>query len=69
MESITNSEMGRSRPLLMVADVSCDIGGSVEFLLQSTTLDQPFFVYDPLTRKAYDDLGMMWYFEEGGVVL
>ena len=35
------------RPKLqMVADVSCDIGGSVEFLAKSTYIEEPFFRYD-----------------------
>jgi alpha-aminoadipic semialdehyde synthase len=38
-------EEGRSR-LLVVGDVSCDIGGSVEFLAQDTQIEQPFFLYD-----------------------
>jgi alpha-aminoadipic semialdehyde synthase len=51
-------ELETKRPgqFKMVADISCDIKGSVEFLLRSTTLDQPFFVYDPITRKAFDDI-------------
>jgi alpha-aminoadipic semialdehyde synthase len=35
----------RSR-LLVVGDISCDIGGSVEFLAQDTQIEQPFFLYD-----------------------
>lgn len=32
--------------LQMVADVSCDIGGSIEFLTKSTHIEDPFFRYD-----------------------
>ncbi|CAM9112087.1 unnamed protein product, partial [Phaeothamnion confervicola] len=38
---------GRSR-LLAVADITCDVGGSVEFLDRCTTVQRPFFLYDPL---------------------
>ncbi|ORY48201.1 hypothetical protein BCR33DRAFT_757622 [Rhizoclosmatium globosum] len=41
---------GRLR-LLQLADISCDIGGSFEFMSHSTTIDSPFFTYDPFTGK------------------
>ena len=37
---------GREPKLQMVSDVSCDIGGSVEFLMKSTHIEAPFFRYD-----------------------
>jgi hypothetical protein len=37
--------------LLVVSDISCDVGGSIEFLDRSTTIDRPFFNYDPITGK------------------
>ncbi|KAJ3128077.1 hypothetical protein HK100_009383, partial [Physocladia obscura] len=40
--------------LLQIADVSCDIGGSFEFMDRSTTIDAPFFQYDPFTGKTHD---------------
>ena len=52
-EELEKKQAGR---FVMVADVTCDIGGSVEYLLRSTTLDQPFFIYDPITRKAFDEI-------------
>lgn len=55
---------GRSR-LLVVGDVSCDIGGSVEFLAQDTQIEQPFFLYDfeqggvaPYSLGNMDDAGL-----------
>ena len=37
---------GKEPKLQMVADVSCDIGGSVEFLMKSTHIEAPYFRYD-----------------------
>lgn len=45
-----------NKKLLAVADISCDIGGSVEFLLKDTYIEQPFFLYDTDERKAVDNL-------------
>jgi len=39
---------------LCLADISCDIGGSVEFLEKSTTVEMPYFHYDPLTDGVSD---------------
>ena len=38
-------ENGQEPKLQMIADVSCDIGGSVEFLAKSTHIEAPFFRY------------------------
>ena len=38
-----------SSRLLGVGDISCDIGGGIEFLRKSTTIEAPFFTYDPVT--------------------
>ncbi|KAJ3203898.1 hypothetical protein HDU82_006220 [Entophlyctis luteolus] len=46
---------GRLR-LLQLADISCDIGGSFEFTERSTTIDAPFFQYDPFTGKTHDGI-------------
>jgi alpha-aminoadipic semialdehyde synthase len=46
---------GRSR-LLAVSDISCDIEGSLEFLVRSTHIEKPFFVYRPETGEADDDI-------------
>jgi alpha-aminoadipic semialdehyde synthase len=39
-----------------LADVSCDINGSFEFMGESSTIDSPYFMYDPISRKNHDDL-------------
>lgn len=40
----------------VIGDISCDIGGSVEATVRSTTPDKPVFVYDPLKASATDGL-------------
>lgn len=30
-------------PLVGIADITCDIGGSIEFINQNTSIDSPFF--------------------------
>ena len=39
-----------------MADISCDIRGSIEFLEKSTTVEEPYFEYDPLTGKVSDGI-------------
>ena len=39
-----------------VADITCDLQGSVEFLDYITSIQNPFFVYDPDTDSSYSDL-------------
>ncbi|KAG4942368.1 hypothetical protein JHK85_047014 [Glycine max] len=48
--------MGRGSPLVGIADITCDIGGSIEFVNRSTSIDSPFFRYDPLTNSYHDDM-------------
>lgn len=46
----------RQRKFLALADITCDIGGSVEFLKRSCTIDHPFFMYNPLTDEVGSDI-------------
>ncbi|XP_057538815.1 alpha-aminoadipic semialdehyde synthase isoform X2 [Amaranthus tricolor] len=43
-------------PLIGIADITCDLGGSIEFVNQSTTIDSPFFRYDPLIDSYHYDM-------------
>ncbi|KAJ3391277.1 hypothetical protein HDU92_009137 [Lobulomyces angularis] len=36
--------------MISIADITCDINGSLEFMSHASTIDSPFFVYDPITR-------------------
>jgi alpha-aminoadipic semialdehyde synthase len=51
-------EWGMGKPRLQVAaDISCDINGSIEFLHRSTSIERPFFSYDPIhDREIVDDV-------------
>ncbi|KAI8803017.1 Saccharopine dehydrogenase-domain-containing protein [Cladochytrium replicatum] len=43
---------GRLR-LQSIADISCDINGSLEFMDRASSIDQPFFMYDPMTDSVH----------------
>jgi alpha-aminoadipic semialdehyde synthase len=46
-------EQGKNR-LIAVGDISCDRLGSIEFLMKTTSIDQPLFIYDPITQEVHD---------------
>ncbi|KAE9602514.1 putative oxidoreductase [Lupinus albus] len=48
--------MRKGCPLVGIADITCDIGGSIEFVNRSTLIDSPFFRYDPITDSYHDDM-------------
>nr|KAJ3417907.1 hypothetical protein HK105_000609 [Polyrhizophydium stewartii] len=39
--------------LLTLADISCDIGGSLEFMNHSSTIDSPTYMYDPIDKVTH----------------
>ncbi|KAM0874703.1 hypothetical protein ACQ4PT_037255 [Festuca glaucescens] len=43
-------------PLVGICDITCDIGGSIEFVNKSTSIERPFFRYDPSTNLYHDDM-------------
>lgn len=43
-------------PLIGISDITCDIGGSIEFVNRSTLIDSPFFRYDPLSNSYHHDM-------------
>lgn len=45
---------GNSR-LLAVADLTCDVGGAVESLVRTSTVDAPYYVYDVEARAERSD--------------
>lgn len=49
--------MSNGCPLVGVADISCDISGSIEFINKTTSIESPFFRYDPFTNSYHDDMG------------
>ncbi|XP_010687601.2 alpha-aminoadipic semialdehyde synthase isoform X1 [Beta vulgaris subsp. vulgaris] len=48
--------MNKRCPLVGIADITCDIGGSIEFVNQDTTIDSPFFRFDPSMESYHYDM-------------
>ncbi|KAK9131564.1 hypothetical protein Sjap_012051 [Stephania japonica] len=48
--------MTKGSRLVGISDITCDIGGSLEFVNQSTSIEKPFFRYDPLTSSYHYDM-------------
>jgi alpha-aminoadipic semialdehyde synthase len=47
IEQMNSSQLkGNDRRLIGVGDVTCDVGGSVEFLTRDTDIEQPCYMYD-----------------------
>ena len=49
-------QKGNKIRLLTLADISCDINGSFEFMNRASTIDEPFYMYDALTDTYHDEL-------------
>ncbi|KAJ4708727.1 Alpha-aminoadipic semialdehyde synthase [Melia azedarach] len=43
-------------PLVGISDLTCDMRGSIEILNQTTTIDSPFFRYDPTDDSYHHDM-------------
>uniref|UniRef100_A0AAV1VLI7 Saccharopine dehydrogenase (NAD(+), L-glutamate-forming) n=1 Tax=Peronospora matthiolae TaxID=2874970 RepID=A0AAV1VLI7_9STRA len=54
-EQIRKLRSAGNQKLLGIADISCDIGGSVEFLERATEIERPFALYDVAEDKMSDD--------------
>ncbi|KAJ0091290.1 hypothetical protein Patl1_13709 [Pistacia atlantica] len=48
--------MRQGCPLVGISDITCDIGGSIEFVNQSTSIDSPFFRYDHMNNSYHHDM-------------
>ncbi|KAJ2743980.1 hypothetical protein GGI20_003334 [Coemansia sp. BCRC 34301] len=42
--------------MLAIADISCDIGGSLEFMSHASTIDSPFFYVDAVNGREHKDI-------------
>jgi saccharopine dehydrogenase (NAD+, L-lysine-forming) len=57
-KSLKQLFMTNDKPRLrIIGDISCDIEGSMECTVRTTTPDNPVFVYDPLEEKASTGVG------------
>lgn len=54
-EQVRQLRAGGNQKLLGIADISCDIGGSVEFLERATEIERPFALYDVAEDKMRED--------------
>ncbi|GKB95846.1 hypothetical protein Tco_0981983 [Tanacetum coccineum] len=43
-------------PLVGICDITCDIGGSMEFVNRTTSIDSPLFRYDPAGDSYHEDV-------------
>ncbi|PSS02071.1 Saccharopine dehydrogenase, partial [Actinidia chinensis var. chinensis] len=48
--------MRKGCPLVGISDITCDIGGSIEFINQCTLIDSLFFRYDPSNNSYHHDM-------------
>ncbi|EGG18260.1 aminoadipic semialdehyde synthase [Cavenderia fasciculata] len=60
-------ETGNSR-LIGVADISADINGSLEFLMKTTSIDSPLYIYDPKTQEIHDPTTDQKYMYREGIL-
>jgi len=42
--------------LLAIADISCDVNGSIESMAKTSNIDEPVFVFDPATNKTSESI-------------
>uniref|UniRef100_A0A0D3DHF4 Alanine dehydrogenase/pyridine nucleotide transhydrogenase N-terminal domain-containing protein n=1 Tax=Brassica oleracea var. oleracea TaxID=109376 RepID=A0A0D3DHF4_BRAOL len=50
------SVLEKGCPLVGICDITCDIGGSVEFVNRATSIDSPFFRFNPIKKSYYNDM-------------
>ncbi|KAH7574492.1 hypothetical protein JRO89_XS03G0302800 [Xanthoceras sorbifolium] len=43
-------------PIVAISDLTCDMGGSIQIVNQTTTIDSPFFRYDPINDSYHHDM-------------
>lgn len=50
-EQLQEAHQQKKLRLISIADISCDLTGSLEFMDKVTTIEVPFFYVDPSTGK------------------
>jgi alpha-aminoadipic semialdehyde synthase len=55
-EQIKKLRSEGNRQLRVVADISCDIDGSCEFLTRPSTIEDPYYTYDPETNEQHSEI-------------
>jgi alpha-aminoadipic semialdehyde synthase len=54
--------------LLGVSDISADLQGSIEFLMKTTSIDHPLFIYNPRNHEIYESIDDNQYMYREGVL-
>ena len=62
-EQLATMRRNGDHRLLAVADLTCDVEGAIECLTRTSTVDDPFYVYDPIRRQEMPSL------EDDGVLM
>ncbi|KAF2073709.1 hypothetical protein CYY_004997 [Polysphondylium violaceum] len=65
MEQLVETNNSR---LIGVADISADINGSLEFLMRTTSIDSPLYIYDPKTQEVHDPTTDQQYMYRDGIL-
>ncbi len=55
-ENISQLRKAGNHNFRAVADISCDINGSVEFLSRPTSIESPFYIYNPEKDEIHDNI-------------
>ncbi|PVU91915.1 hypothetical protein BB559_003931 [Furculomyces boomerangus] len=55
MKEIQENPLCKYR-MVSVADISCDIDGSIEFTNKSSAIESPFFYYDGIKNRYHEDI-------------
>eukprot|EP00871_Galdieria_phlegrea_P003334 jgi/Galph1/4000/GphlegSOOS_G2686.1 len=57
LQNITMEQMAhKRRRLIGICDITCDYEGAIQSLRQFTSIERPFYIYDPVSRECLDDL-------------
>ena len=54
-EQMKQTQSKYQNRLLTIADISCDIEGSIEFMNKASTIDEPFYYYDTINDSYSND--------------
>ncbi|KAN0000432.1 hypothetical protein ACTFIZ_000856 [Dictyostelium cf. discoideum] len=65
MEELVETNNSR---LIGVADISADVNGSLEFLMTTTSIDSPLYIYDPRTQEVHDPTTDQQYMYRDGIL-
>jgi len=60
LESIVKLQSERgNKKLIGICDITCDYEGAIESLKKFTSIERPFYIYDPVSKDCLDDLSSL----------